>query len=134
MPLCAANIDGHSGVFGIDTGNNTDAIIFHTWAVANGIGQGSSNDNMSGSSVGGELKLGKGRIQRFTIGGFELGMMDVLFSSDTSGSLSARSEAGNLGNSILSRFVVTFNFQIGEDVFGSTLLRRVNNVTPNESR
>jgi predicted aspartyl protease len=113
MPLCEAKIDGHSGVFGIDTGNNTDVIIFHAWAVANGIGQGSSNDEMNGSSVGGELKLGKGRIQRFTIGGFELGATDALFSSDTSGSLSARSEGGNLGNSILSRFVVTFNFRSG---------------------
>jgi len=113
MPLCAASIDGHSGVFGIDTGNNTDVIVFHAWAVENGLGFGQHAGGLVGSSVGGDLKLGKGHIKRFLIGGFDLGATDVLFSSDTSGSLSARAEAGNLGNSILSRFTVTFAFQSG---------------------
>jgi len=113
MPLCAASIEGHLGVFGIDTGNNTEVIVYHPWAVENGLGPHQHASGMEGDSVGGGLKLARGHIQKFVIGGFDLGALDVLFSSDTSGSLSARAEAGNVGNSILSGFTVTFAFQLG---------------------
>ena len=84
---------------------------------SNGLGSSQHAVGMEGSSVGGDLKLEKDHIQSFTIGGFDLGAMEVLLSSDTAGSLSSRAEAGNVGNSILSRFVVTFDFRSGRIFF-----------------
>lgn len=114
MPLCVASMSGQSGLFGLDTGNNTEVIVYHPWAVAKGFIPSTLTTGMAGTSVGGALKLAKGHIANFTIGGFDLGPIDVLFSSDTSGSLSAKAEAGNVGNSVLSQFTVTFSYGSGK--------------------
>jgi hypothetical protein len=47
----------------------------------------------------------------FQIGGQEVGAIRIMLASDNAGSLSARSEAGNIGDSILSHFTVTFDYR-----------------------
>jgi hypothetical protein len=112
MPLVAATLGGHAGWFGVDTGNNTDLIVFHKWAESNGLAAAYSNgQKMEGGSVGGNLDFVKAKAKDFRIGTRELGSTNILLSSENAGSLSARSEAGNFGNSILSRFKVTFDYR-----------------------
>jgi Aspartyl protease len=112
MPLVAATLDGHAGWFGVDTGNNTDLIVSHKWAESNGLAAAYSNgQKMEASSVGGGLELHTARAKSFQIGGRELGPLSIMLAPDDAGSLSARSEAGNFGNSILSHFNVTFDYR-----------------------
>jgi len=112
MPLVAATLDGHAGWFGVDTGNNTDLIVSHKWAESNGLAAAYSNgQKMEASSVGGNLDFVKARAKDFRIGARDLGGTNILLSSEDAGHLSARSEAGNFGNSILSHFNVTFDYR-----------------------
>ena len=70
MPLAVATLDGHSGSFGIDTGNNTDLIVFPHWAVANQLGDRYEKGNkMKSSSVGGNVELTLAGAKSFQIAG-----------------------------------------------------------------
>ena len=112
MPLVQASIDGPSGWFDLDTGNNTDLIVFRQWAVTHEMMfLLSKAPLMQGSSVGGAIHMQKGRAQGLEIGNQKLSDIDFLLSSDEEGSLSAKWEAGNIGNEILRHFkVVTFDY------------------------
>ena len=111
MPLVQATLDGHPGWFGVDTGNNTNLIVFQHWAESNGLAPVYRNAmKTEGSSVGGSVDLRTARAKSFQIGGKELGSIGILMASGDAGSLSARFEAGNFGNSILSHFTVTFDY------------------------
>ena len=112
MPLVQASIDGHSGWFDLDTGNNTDLIVFRQWAVTHEMTSLLSKAPlMQGSSVGGAIHMQKGRAQGFQIGNLKLSDIDFLLSSDEKGSLSAKWEAGNIGNEILRHFkAVTLDY------------------------
>jgi hypothetical protein len=52
-----------------------------------------------------------GRAQTFELGPSVLRNLDILLAGENAGSLSARFEAGNFGNAILSRFRVTFDYR-----------------------
>lgn len=112
MPLVEASIDGHAGWFDVDTGNNTDLIVFRRWALEHSILSLPGKDTlMQGSSVGGAIQMQKGRAQSFQVGDQNLSDVDFLLSSDEEGSLSAKWEAGNIGNEILRHFkAVTFDY------------------------
>lgn len=112
MPLVQASIDGRSGWFDLDTGNNTDLIVFRQWAVAHEMmSLLSKAPLMQGSSVGGAIQMQKGRAQGFQIGNQKLSDIDFLLSSDQEGSLSAKWEAGNIGNEVLRHFrAVTLDY------------------------
>jgi hypothetical protein len=118
MPIASATLNGHPGQFDIDTGNNTDLIIFRTWAIGSGVVNRKVNtEEMKSTSIGGALTLAHAQAQAFKIAGVNLGSIKLLLSSDSSGSLSARAEAGNAGDSILSRFKrVTFDYR-GEHMY-----------------
>jgi hypothetical protein len=113
MPLVPAVLDGHAGIFGVDTGNNTNLIVFRCWAEANGLAAryetGKAMD--SGTSVGGAVGFHMAHAQSFAMGGAHWGSIDILLAGDNAGSLSSRSEAGNLGGSVLSHFRVTFDYR-----------------------
>jgi hypothetical protein len=113
MPLATANVDGHPGTFGIDTGNNVDPIVFEPFVRANGIPTHTMPATMAGgSSVGGSMSLVHGRVDRLAFGPAIFENVPVSVSSMRTGSLATRSEAGNLGLSLLMRFsAVTFDYR-----------------------
>lgn len=112
MPLVQATLDGHPGWFGVDTGNNADLIVFQHWAESNGLAPVYRNAaKIEGSSVGGSVELRAAQAKSFQIGGMDVGSVSILLASGDAGSLSARFEAGNFGNSILSHFTVTFDYR-----------------------
>jgi aspartyl protease len=114
MPLILAKLEGRAGWFAVDTGNNQRLILFHHWAESNGLGALYSNTQKTdASSVGGNLELRMARAKSFVIGPSELTDIEIMLAGENAGSLSARFEAGNLGNSILSNFRVTFNYGTG---------------------
>lgn len=112
MPLAPATLDGHPGWFGVDTGNNQKLIVFQRWAESNGIASSlTTGASVGGTSVGGTIDLRLGRAGVFVLGPSVLTNVDILFPGENAGSLSARFEAGNFGNAILSRFRVTFDYR-----------------------
>jgi len=111
MPVVEASLDGNAGWFNVDTGNNTDLIVFRTWAASNPMASLSKGPQMHGSSVGGAIDMRRGQARTFEIGDQKLTDLTVLLAADMEGSLSAKWEAGNIGNSVLRHFKVTFDYR-----------------------
>jgi hypothetical protein len=113
MPLVTAYVDGARGVFGIDTGNNQDPILFAHFLREHGIStEGAADGQMAASSVGGSMALAHARITQLELGPTVFKNIAVEVSSMRSGTLSTRSEAGNIGLSLLARFAsVTFDYR-----------------------
>ena len=111
MPIGSATLDGHEGLFGIDTGNNVDLIVFRRWAVSNRLADEYAKGSvMDSTSVGGNIAFTRAHAKSFQIAGHDLGATEVLLGPETEGHPSARSEAGSFGNSVLSHFTVTFDY------------------------
>jgi Aspartyl protease len=112
MPVVEASLDGHSGWFNVDTGNNIDLIVFRKWASANQVTLiPSRTSEMRSSSVGGEIHMQSGTVPTFRLSDKELNNVAVLLAPDDEGSLSAKWEAGNIGNAVLRQFKsVTFDY------------------------
>jgi hypothetical protein len=112
MPLAHAELDGKDGIFGIDSGNGGDVVVFSRWAMAAGIRDryraGSSQASMG---VGGTSVEYLARTEQFKIGGLPVTALAARLSEATEGAFAARSEAGNLGQTVLSRFNVVFDYR-----------------------
>jgi hypothetical protein len=111
MPVVNAAADGHTGLFGTDTGNAGILILFGDFLKRTGLLDAYVRGVKTiGQGTGGTTAGRKETLQRFTIGGHEMDAVPSNFTQMTSGSFSAHTEAGNLGFSILSRFVPTFDY------------------------
>ncbi len=111
MPVVGAAADGHVGLFGTDTGNAGILILFGEFLKHAGLlDEYVGGVKTIGQGTGGSNSGRKETLRRFTFGGQE--MHDVLtnFTQMTSGSFSSYTEAGNMGFSILSRFIPTFDY------------------------
>jgi len=114
MPLVRASLNGRSGWFAVDSGNNVEVIVFRNWAQTNDLSpEVVASQSARGMSVGGDLRFQHGRALSFKLGPVDLGAIDILFAQDKQGSLSARYEAGNIGNSVLKNFRVTVDYADG---------------------
>jgi hypothetical protein len=112
MPLVHASLNGKPGWFGIDTGNNIDVILVGRWVIGNGLLHALGlNGSLQGSSLGGSLDLRKGQARDLTIGALRIADPKVVVAGDNMGDLSSRFEAGNIGESILSKYRVTFDYR-----------------------
>ncbi|HEV2530589.1 pepsin/retropepsin-like aspartic protease family protein [Phenylobacterium sp.] len=112
MPLAQGALNGVSAWFDLDTGNNGDAILFKAWVMAHGraAGLAPAGGPVTGSGVGGDVSFRRSRAPRLSLAGAEITGLDVLLAGDGMGSLSGRFEAGNIGESVLSRFTVSFDY------------------------
>ena len=112
MPVATAALDIHSGWFDVDTGNNVDLIVFRNWALSNGLAAWhEKGGRIEGNGAGGAVVMQMAGTGSFRIADKTLDKLRILIPSDHAGSLSARWEAGNFGNSVLSHFKVTFNYR-----------------------
>jgi len=113
MPLVEGAVNGLPAWFDLDTGNNGDAILFKAWVAAHGPAAGlapAAVGPITGTGVGGEVSFQRSRARALSLGGVDVGETGVLLAGDGMGSLSARFEAGNVGQSVLSRFTVSFDY------------------------
>jgi hypothetical protein len=115
MPLCGASFNGAAGVFGVDTGNNAALIVFAQWLRAHRLaGQIHYGRSVSGEGTGGTNTMRRAHGDRFVLGTTTFRNLPIFVTDMRSGSFSARSEAGNLGESVMSRFPrVTFDYAQG---------------------
>jgi hypothetical protein len=111
MPLAEASVDGRGGWFGLDTGNNAGVILYKAWVEARGLPAWFEvTVDAPGTGVGGAVTFRRGRAGGLTLAGATLPALPVLLADDHMGALSSRAEAGNIGESVLSHYVVTFDY------------------------
>jgi Aspartyl protease/PDZ domain len=111
VPMVDAAADGNAGLFGVDTGNAGDLILYGPFLERTGL---------DARYAGGTLVIGHGTggtntgrldtLQTFTIGDRALHGIEANFTNMKTGAFSAWTQAGNVGFSILSRFVPTFDY------------------------
>ncbi len=68
---------------------------------------------MGGSSVGGMVMFRRAYAESFVLGAIPIDGVPILIADAHSGSMSSRSEAGNIGVALLSRFCVTLDVATG---------------------
>lgn len=111
VPMVDAAADGNAGLFGVDTGNAGDLILYGPFLERTGL---------DARYAGGTLIIGHGTggtntgrlvtLRTFAIGGQPLHGIEANFTKMKTGAFSASTQAGNVGFSILSRFVPTFDY------------------------
>jgi hypothetical protein len=112
MPMVDAAPDGHAGLFGVDTGNAGNLILFGRFLTRTGLlSQYAGGQKLIGQGTGGSNTGQLQTLRTFEIGGHTLRDVSATFTQMKSGSFAAWSQAGNLGLSILSRFVPTFDYR-----------------------
>ena len=111
-PMIVAAADGHAGLFGVDTGNaSTHLILFGDFLRQTGLlAHYSGGTLLIGHGTGGQNTGRDVTLRRFELGGHVLNGVDADFTQMKTGAFAAWTQAGNVGFSILSRFVPTFDY------------------------
>ena len=111
MPVVGAAADGHPGLFGTDTGNSGPLILFGHFLESTGLGRHySGGEKTIGIGTGGSNSGRAETLGRFTIANHTFNTVASNFTNMASGSFASTTEAGNMGVSILSRFIPTFDY------------------------
>jgi hypothetical protein len=112
-----AKVDGVSGYFLLDTGDNGDITVFRRFAVAHGLFGGHGVPYLSIGGIGGHLGYERYRAATFALGGATMHQPPVAVSDASGGAFASRSVAGNIGLRIISRYTITFDFRRGTVTF-----------------
>jgi hypothetical protein len=110
-PMIVAAADEYRGLFGVDTGNSNVLHLYGPFLSRTGLdaryprGIAIVGHGTGGANTGRVVAL-----RRFTIGGHVLRGVDADLTNMTSGAFSAWTQAGNVGFTILSRFIPTFDY------------------------
>jgi hypothetical protein len=105
-----ASIDGVTGFFLIDTGDNGGLSVFRQFASAHGLYAGPGDPFVSPGGVGGQIPDALYRAKTLTIAGTTLNAPVVDVPAASAGTFASKSVAGNIGGRILGRFTVTFDY------------------------
>lgn len=111
MPLARASADGNGGDFGVDTGNAGLLTLYGDFLRRTGLlTKYNAGDTIRGQGTGG---ANTGRLQTlktFSIGGHAIRNIAADFTQMKSGSFASWTEAGDLGLTVLSHFMPTFDY------------------------
>jgi hypothetical protein len=114
VPLVNALLDGRAGSFSVDTGNNVGLIVYQRWLGERELpGIHFLSGAMGGSSVGGAVMFRHARADSLLLGATRIDSVRAFIADAHAGSMSSRSEAGNIGVTVLSHFFVTFDYRGG---------------------
>lgn len=112
MPLVTAQQDGHDGIFGIDTGNAGYVLTFPQWAERQGIAAHyAAGLPIPTGGVGGLFTAHVAHARRFALGQQRLDNVVAMLTRKDAGATGNPSEAGNIGQDILSRYNVHFDYR-----------------------
>ncbi|HET6552595.1 MAG TPA: aspartyl protease family protein [Dyella sp.] len=112
MPLVNASLDGQGGMFGIDTGNAGYVLTFPQWARRAGIeARYAAGLPIPTGGVGGLFTAHVAHAHDFELGKQRLDNVVAMLTRDDAGATGNPSEAGNIGQDILSRFNVHFDYR-----------------------
>lgn len=110
-PVVAGSVDGAAGQFLIDTGNDGGLTLTHGFVAANGIAARYPSHIMQRfAGVGGASQAEVVRLDAFALGGYALPQTIATLADVASGSLADARLAGNVGDDVLRRFVLTVDY------------------------
>jgi len=112
MPLVQAQLDGHTGMFGIDTGNAGYVLTFPQWAGRNGIAaRYEAGLPIPTGGVGGLFTAHVAHAKELTLGTQRMDNVAAMLTRTDAGATGNPSEAGNIGQDVLARFNVHFDYR-----------------------
>jgi hypothetical protein len=112
MPLAHARQDGYEGVFGIDTGNAGYLLTFPQWAERNGVAKHyEAGLPIPTGGVGGMFTAHVAHAKEFRLGTQAMDNVVAMLTLPDAGATGNPSEAGNIGQDVLSRFNVHFDYR-----------------------
>jgi predicted aspartyl protease len=111
IPLVPAKIGRATGDFALDTGNSASVLVQHVWAEKNGLADEMKRGvKMVSFGSGGASQNWASRVDNFEVAGDVFHHAIARYAEDKEGSLSSRTEAGNIGNDILQHFTLDFDY------------------------
>jgi len=112
MPLAPATLDGKQGTFGIDTGNSGYTLMFPQWAEREGlIARYREGAPVSGGGVGGTFVSRFSHARSLLLGDQRLNPVLAQLTPPDAGATGNPTEAGNIGQDVLARFNVHFDYR-----------------------
>jgi len=113
IPVVKARIDDqYEGEFRLDIGSGSTVDLHGPFVARHGLQQKAAvRHQVQGGGFGGSFATTVTRMKKMEIGPFSWTEPMILFSGATSGGLASEDFAGNIGNHILERFKVTFDYE-----------------------
>jgi hypothetical protein len=113
MPVIDGTLDGKPGVFGIDTGNSGRLLIFPQWLERNGLIERYRKGYalVGGGGVGGPFVSRLSHVESLGIGSLVVHGHIAQLTPPDAGATANVSEAGNIGQDVLSRFTVHMDYR-----------------------
>ncbi len=111
-PQVRGAVDGHEGLFAIDTGSRSSLTLHGPFAAESGLGDkfASAPQVLSGWGVGGGVRARVARAGVLRLGKEEIPAPVMNISEMETGAFAGSHVAGNVGGGILKRFTVTFDY------------------------
>jgi hypothetical protein len=110
-PLVHASVNGIDGVFMMDTGDSGELTVFEPFAKAHRIVLGGKVSASHSGGVGGVIENRSGHLASFALGQHALLDPPATFSAPKTGVFASELLAGNIGQGILSRYVMTLDYE-----------------------
>lgn len=112
MPLVDAELEGRHGVFGIDTGNSSYTLVFPNWASRESLfPRYAKGAPIPTGGVGGEYIAHLSHARSMRLGDARVTGLNVMLTRADAGATGNPSEAGNIGQDVLSRFNVHIDYR-----------------------
>ncbi len=132
VPMVDAAADGYGGLFGVDTGNAGDLVLFGPFLERTGLdARYAAGAVVIGHGTGGTNTGHREMLGTFTIGGHVVHGIKANFTKMKTGAFSAWTQAGNVGFTILSRFIPTFDY--ARQILYLAPAQRATPIPPNRS-
>ncbi len=112
IPLVAGSADGIPGGYTIDTGSGGTLRLYAPFAVRNGFFDryNPTVQGVVGGGIGGGVRAALIRLHALTLGGVQFHEIPIQLSLATAGGYSNEFLAGNVGEELLERFSITFDY------------------------
>ncbi len=105
-----AEVDGHHGLFRLDTGDGGTVTLFAAFAKRNDLYQGIGENVISGAGVGGKVRARKVTLSSFKLAGTDFRELPANVSQNKAGTFASRTLAGSLGGGVLRCYRITFDY------------------------
>jgi hypothetical protein len=115
-------VDGEAGLFLVNTGNRGSLTLSQSFVEAHKLREryGSKLEAVYGASVAGHLRATLARVAKLELGDVVVDEPVTMLSLADTGALAERDVAGSVGNGVLMRYTVTFDFPGGALHFDKT--------------
>ncbi|WP_284343864.1 aspartyl protease family protein [Dyella mobilis] len=110
-PQLVARVNGAPGTFNLDTGDASELTVFEPFAKAHGIKPSGNTMASQARGAGGKISLTAAHVDSLSIGPFTVVRPLTAFTAPAKGGFASTLLAGNIGHGILSRFIVTLDYE-----------------------